>query len=143
SRGISCTKPRSLASLRILSLDKQGPRLTWALPVKRKGCQTRRVFKAQTLAPLRHFRQELYDDLGLRQDSLFELVDAVLTAAGPTTLVRHSLSPYFRRQWPSTCDALADGSLDVPAVRRLFVQSLPPPTDGEREVWAVDGTAWP
>jgi len=124
-------------------LDKRRPRLTWALPVKRKTCQARRVSKTQGLAPLRHFRQELYDDLGLRQDSLFELVDAVLTAAGPTTLVRHSLSPYFRRQWPSTCDALADGSLDVPAVRRLFVQSLPLPTASDREVWAVDGTAWP
>jgi hypothetical protein len=101
------------------------------------------VSKTQGLAPLRLFRQELYDDLGLRQDSLFELVDAVLTAAGPTTLVRHSLSPCFRRQWSSTCDALADGSLDVPALRRLFVQSLPAPANGEREVWAVDGTAWP
>jgi hypothetical protein len=101
------------------------------------------VFKTQTLAPLRQFRQELYDDLGLRQDSLFELVDAVLTAAGPLTLVRHSLSPYFRRQWPSTCDALADGALDLPAVRRLFVGSLPTPAEAERELWAVDGTAWP
>src|SRR5215472_17117373 len=58
-----------------LSLDKRRPRLTWALPVKRKTCQARRVSKRQGLAPLRHFRQELYDDLGLRQDSLFELVD--------------------------------------------------------------------
>jgi hypothetical protein len=101
------------------------------------------VLKTQVLAPLRQFRHELYDDLGLRQDSLFELVDAVLTAAGPMTLVRHSLSPYFRRQWPSTCDALADGSLDVPALRRLFVRSLPTPTGADRELWAVDGTAWP
>ena len=99
--------------------------------------------KTQGLAPLRRFRQELYDDLGLRQDSLFELVDAVLTATGPMTLVRHSLSPFFRRRWPSTCDALADGSLEVPALRHLFVQSLPMPTDDAREVWAVDGTAWP
>jgi len=131
------------AAFKYLSLDKQRPRLTWALPVKRKACQARRVFKTQTLAPLRRFRQELYDDLGLRQDSLFELVDAVLTAVGPTTLVRHSLSPCFHRQWPSTCDALADGSLDESAVRRLFVQSLPMAAEGERELWAVDGTAWP
>ena len=99
--------------------------------------------KTHRLAPLRHFRQELYDDLDHRQDSLFELVDAVLTAVGPTTLVRHSLSPCFRRRWPSTCDALADGSLRVPALRRLFVQSLPRPAEDERELWAVDGTAWP
>jgi hypothetical protein len=38
---------------------------------------------------------------------------------------------------------LADGSLDVAALRHLLVQSLPAPADGEREVWAVDGTAWP
>jgi len=101
------------------------------------------VLKAQMLAALRQFRQELYDDLGLRQDSLFELLDAVLTAAAPTTLVRHSLSPCFRRQWPSTCDAVADGSLDGPALRHLFVRSLPMPAAGEREVWAVDGTTWP
>src|SRR5215472_17832586 len=92
------------------SLDKVRSRSRWALPEKRKTCQARRVLKAQMLAALRQFRQELYDDLGLRQDSLFELLDAVLTAAAPTTLVRHSLSPCFRRQWPSTCDAVADGS---------------------------------
>jgi hypothetical protein len=101
------------------------------------------VSKPEPLATLCRFRQELYADLGHRQDSLFELVDAVLSAAGPTTLVRHSLSPYFRRQWPSTCDALADGSLDAPAMRRLFVQTLPTPAEVDREVWAVDGTAWP
>ena len=102
------------------------------------------MLKAETLAPLRHFRQELYDDLGLRQDSLFELADAVLTAAGPTTLVRHSLSPSFHRRWPSTSDALADGSLDVAALRSLFLKSLPPPPGpAERMLWAVDGTAWP
>jgi hypothetical protein len=116
--------------------------LPWVLPVKRKTCQARRVFKAQTLAPLRRFREDLYDDLDHRQDSLFELIDAVLTASGPLTLVRHSLSPSFRRRWPSTCDALADGTLNASALRRLFVQSLPQVTGADRELWAVDGTAW-
>lgn len=95
------------------------------------------------LAPLRQFRQELYDDLDHRQDSLFELVDSVLCADRPTTLVRLSLSPAFRRCWPSTCDALADGSLDAAAMRRLFVRSLPQSSTRRREVWAVDGTVWP
>ena len=95
------------------------------------------------LAPLRQFRQELYDNLDRRQDSLFELVDSVLCIDRPTTLVRLSLSPAFRRRWPSTCDALADGSLDVAATRRLFVGALPPSITGRREVWAVDGTVWP
>ncbi len=74
---------------------------------------------------LRHFRQELFDDLGLRQDSLFELMDAVLTAPQRSTLVRLSLSTAFRRRWPSTCDALADGSVDVAAMRQVFARGLP------------------
>src|SRR5437667_52612 len=92
---------------------------------------------------LRSFRQELYDDLGLRQDSLFELVDAVLTAPERRTLVRLSLCPCFRRRWPSTCDALADGTLDVGGLRALFQAHVPLPGPGERPLWALDGTHWP
>ncbi|HTD76874.1 MAG TPA: transposase, partial [Chloroflexota bacterium] len=82
------------------------------------------------LARLRSFRQELYEALGLRQDSLFELMDAVLTAPERRTLVRLSLCPCFRRGWSSTCDALADGSLDVSALRALFQASVPQPASG-------------
>jgi DDE superfamily endonuclease len=92
---------------------------------------------------LRSFRGELYDALGLRQDSLFELMDAVLTAPERRTLVRLSLCPCFRRRWSSTCDALADGSLDRQAMRALFQAYVPRPAPGERPVWAVDGTHWP
>jgi hypothetical protein len=93
---------------------------------------------------LRHFRQELYDDLGLRQDSLFELLDAMLTAPQRCTLVRLSLSTAFRRRWPSTCDALADGSINVPALRELFVRELPDTvTIDDRPLWVIDGTNWP
>jgi hypothetical protein len=71
---------------------------------------------------LRHFRQELYDNLGVRQDSLFELSDAMLTTPHRSTLVRLSLSTAFRRRWPSTCDALADGTVDEVASRQLFAR---------------------
>ena len=93
---------------------------------------------------LRSFRNALYDDLGLRQDSLFELVDAVLTVPQRSTLVRLSLSAAFRRRWPSTCDALADGSIDVPALRQLFVRGLADSSaTADRPVWVIDGTNWP
>ena len=55
------------------------------------------MLKTEELATLLRFRQELYDSLGLRQDSLFELVDAVLTAPQRSTLVRLSLTAAFRR----------------------------------------------
>jgi hypothetical protein len=101
------------------------------------------VIKTEDLATLIRFREELYNSLGLRQDSLFELVDAVLTTPHRSTLVRLSLTAAFRRLWPSTCDALADGSVDVPALRMLFARTLADAAtvDG-RPLWVIDGTNW-
>jgi DDE superfamily endonuclease len=102
------------------------------------------VLKTEELATLIRFREELYNSLGLRQDSLFELMDAALTASHRSTLVRLSLTAAFRRRWPSTCDALADGSIDVDALRRLFARTLTELAISEhRPVWAIDGTNWP
>jgi hypothetical protein len=102
------------------------------------------VIESDTWERLRHFRQALYDDLGLRQDSLFELLDAMLTSPQRSTLVRHSLSTMFRRRWPSTCDALSDGSIDTARLRGLFAGSLAGSAEVEgRPVWVIDGTNWP
>ena len=100
--------------------------------------------KTEELATLIRFRQELYDGLGLRQDSLFELLDAALTAPHRSTLVRLSLTAAFRRLWSSTCDALADGSVDVTEVRALFTRTLVDSAVVEgRPLWVIDGTNWP
>ncbi len=105
------------------------------------------VMPANTVAPrLDQFRQEVYRSvLGYRKDSLFELLDALTTGAGPLPLVRHSLAPAFRRQWPSVPDALADGTLTPAALHRLLPPLLPPPVAdlGARPVWAIDATIWP
>jgi hypothetical protein len=102
------------------------------------------VLKPDAWERLRHFRKALYDDLGLRQDSLFELMDATLTAPHRSTLVRLSLTAAFRRQWPSTCDALADGFIDVRAVRTLFAGTLSDDAIiNGRPLWVIDGTNWP
>jgi hypothetical protein len=94
--------------------------------------------------PVARFRAELYQSaLGLRRDALCELLDAVLTGEQPTSLVRHSLSPAFRRGWSSAPDALADGSRDVPALRRLFAATMPAATVADRLLWVLDGTIWP
>src|SRR2546430_15099280 len=96
----------------------------------------------EALAVLAAFRQELYAGLGHRQDSLFELLDAVLTAPDPSPLVRLSLGPAFRRRWPSTCDALADRPIDLPAARRPL-PAHPPAPSSERPLWALDGPPSP
>jgi hypothetical protein len=93
---------------------------------------------------LARFRAELYQSvLGLRRDALCELLDAVLTGEGATSLVRHSLAPCFRRGWAAICDALADGSLDLAALRRLFAQTLPEAMVDNRLLWVLDGSLWP
>lgn len=93
---------------------------------------------------LARFRAELYQSvLGLRRDGLFELLDAVLTGDGATSLVRHSLRPVFRRGWAATCDALSDGSLDLAAMQRLFAQTMPPTLVDDRVLWVLDGSTWP
>ncbi len=95
-------------------------------------------------SPLARFRAELYQTaLAMRRDGLAELLDAVLSGERATSLVRHSLSPGCRRGWASRCDALSDGSLDLGALRRLFVAALPPPENEERPLWVIDGTRWP
>jgi hypothetical protein len=90
-------------------------------------------------------RTQLYTTvLGLRQDSMLALWEAVLTAPGPLTPARLSCHPDFRRRWPSAYDALLDGRLDVAAARRLLAEAA---TDaGEiagRVVLAADHTTWP
>lgn len=98
----------------------------------------------QTTAALERFRGRLYHGvLGARRDALFELLDAVLAADGPTSLVRHSLAPAFRRGWASACDAIADGTLDAAALGRVCAGLAPAPVAEERALWAVDGTTWP
>jgi Transposase DDE domain len=102
------------------------------------------VLETDAWETLHDFRQKLYDDLGLRQDSLFELLEAMLTSPQRSTLVRHSLSTVFRRRWASTCDALSDGSIDTARLRREFAESVADSALVEgRPVWVIDGTNWP
>lgn len=95
-------------------------------------------------SPLARFRAALYQNvLGLRRDALFEVLDAVLSGDGASSLVRYTLAPCFRRGWASACDALADGSLDAAALRRLFAATMPASLVAGRVLWVLDGTIWP
>jgi hypothetical protein len=92
---------------------------------------------------LRQFRQAVYQTLGRRKDTLFELMEAVLVSPVRATLVRLSLTPAFRRRWPSACDALADGQVKPARLRAVLHASLPEPAEPARPLWAGDGTVWP
>ena len=89
------------------------------------------------------FRQAVYQCLGHRKDTLFELLEAALVSPGPATLVHLSLAALFRRQWPSACDALADGQVHPAGCRALVHAYLPDPSAPARPLWAGDSTVWP
>jgi hypothetical protein len=80
----------------------------------------------------------------MRRDALFDVLDALVTAPQVESLVGLSLAPGFARGWAATCDALSDGSLDVPAIQRLLAAQPPTwsATPEAREIWALDGSTW-
>jgi hypothetical protein len=101
------------------------------------------MMSTTALDTLRQFRQAVYQTLGHRKDSLFELLEAVLVTPARSTLVRLSLTPAFRRRWPSTCDALAEGQVKPARLRAVLHASLPEPEAPARPLWAGDSTTWP
>ena len=89
---------------------------------------------------LQAFRQACFEGLGTARDALFELGDAVLLTPAVSSFAEFSLSPVFRRRWPSVYEALQDGRPDRMALLRLYVQETPPQG---RILLAGDHTAWP
>src|SRR5438034_421836 len=66
------------------------------------------------------FRQASYERLGKAKDALFELSDALMVTPCLPSLAHLSLSPLFRRRWPSVYEALQDGTPDRKALLRLY-----------------------
>ena len=93
--------------------------------------------------PLRAFRQAVYQTLGRRKDSLFELLEAALASSSPATMVHLSLATVFRRRWASASDALADVQVRPAQCRAVIHGALAEQAVGERPIWVGDGTSWP
>jgi hypothetical protein len=86
------------------------------------------------------FRQAVYDHgLTRGKDAQFELVDALLLSPPIRSCPELSLSPVFRRQWPSVYSAIEDGGQDVAWIESCFVQQIP--ITGVH-IYPLDGTAW-
>src|SRR5712691_8209783 len=66
------------------------------------------------------FRQASYRCIGKAKDALFELSDAVLVTPQAPSLAHLSLSPLFRRRWPSVYEALQDGTPDTQALLKVY-----------------------
>jgi len=92
------------------------------------------------LDKLKTFRQEVYNRLGAARDATFELTDAVLLTRNAYSLADLSLSPVFRRKWPSIYEALQDSRPQRNKLMKLYIEQMP---SSGRPLLAVDHTCWP
>jgi hypothetical protein len=91
------------------------------------------------LAKLKAFRQAVYNHLGAARDATFELTDAVLLTRNAYSLADLSLSPVFRRKWPSIYEALQDSRPQRNKLMKLYIEQMP---SSGRPLIAVDHTCW-
>jgi DDE superfamily endonuclease len=93
------------------------------------------------------FRQAAYHQLGRAKDAQFELSDALMLTHSLPSLAHLSLSPMFRRRWPSVYEGLQDGTPDREGLLRLYTKHLHsssyPALNTPRVLLAGDHTVWP
>ncbi|HEY6750053.1 MAG TPA: hypothetical protein VI027_01860 [Rubrobacteraceae bacterium] len=75
---------------------------------------------ANSIEPLRVFRNRCYACLGRRADALFELCDAILTAGRVPSPPHLSLVSVHRRGWGSLYAALRKGGVDEESIQNLL-----------------------
>lgn len=87
------------------------------------------------------FRQQVYRHAFTRaRDAQFELIDALLLSPVIRSYPELSLSPAFRRQWPSLYKAVETGRQDTPWLKAYLAQQVP--AEG-LVILPLDATAWP
>lgn len=87
------------------------------------------------------FRQAVYcSGFTKLRDAQFELLDALLLSGPLGSFPELSLSPVFRRQWPSAYAALEEGGQDTPWLQKYLCAQVP--SQGI-QVFSLDGTGWP
>ena len=93
-----------------------------------------------TLDQLKNFRQSAYTLLGKGRDATMDLMDAVLVTRSLHSFAELSLSPVFRRKWPSLYEALEDVRPSRRGLMKLSTRQMP---GAGRVLLAGDHTAWP
>ena len=93
------------------------------------------------LNKLADFRQALYESGMTRaRDAQFELLDALLLSPPIQSFPQLSLSPAFRRRWPSIYAAIKNGRQDETWLEARFQEYVP--LTGA-QVFSLDESAWP
>ncbi len=92
---------------------------------------------------LTQFRNEAYQLLGTAKDATFDLMDAVLTTRTVYSFAELSLSPVFRRKWPSVYEAIDDCRPKQHKLMQLYLNQIPTQEPEQRVILAGDHTPWP
>lgn len=101
---------------------------------------TKDLSTARQLNNLIEFRQMVYDQILSRaRDAQFELMDALLLSDHPRCFAELSLSPVFRRGWPSAYGAIEAGAQQLQRLAQVFIRQVP--RQGV-EVFPLDTTVW-
>ncbi len=89
------------------------------------------------------FRKGVYQLLGPAKDATFDLMDAVLITRHAYSFAELSLSPVFRRQWPSLYEAIEDSRPKNHQLMKLYINQIPSHQPSQRVILAGDHTSWP
>lgn len=93
-----------------------------------------------TLKTLQKFREEAYQLLGTGKDAVMDLMDAVLVTRSVYSFAELSLSPVFRRKWPSLYEGIEDCHPHRQGLMKLYIDEMP---KNQRIILAGDHTAYP
>lgn len=98
---------------------------------------------AGVLGDLSRFRQEFYQCLSARADTLFEVTEAVLCTEGAvTSLAELSLVAEHRRGHGALYDGVNQGRVDLDRFRNLVAYQQIPRCEDGRIVLAIDVSNW-
>ena len=99
-----------------------------------------KISAQEKLNKLIAFRQIIYEKVLVQaKDAQFETLDSLLLSDHPRSYAELSLSPVFRREWPSLYDALERGSQDESSLKRLLADQIP---KNGVQVCPLDTTMW-
>ena len=92
------------------------------------------------LNTLMQVRHQTWQSFPRAADALFELADALTCESTARSLPELSLSPHFRRQWPSVYAALQDGKIESQRWSQIWTAALL--SEHEGPVWiSIDATS--
>ena len=90
---------------------------------------------------LSDFRCQVYNCFDRAGDALMDVCDALLTETRARSLAELTMSPFFRRNWPSVYEAFQDAEFERKALQKVFADYAPLPAKGQRLVLGGDASS--